>query len=218
MQNLEWSFNTITLPSWVHKKAVKDSRIRGSVSHYKKYWDRLMKRLKRAYGNFEYIRVIECHKSGVFHIHLLASIKHDDLHTGIGKNGKQFSYSPKFKENCVASKFGFSTNSQNIVDKEGNAANAGLVAAYITKYMTKESSEFAAAVDGMYVRRIQTSRKFGTPKDRKGSENWEITNGIREYDVYQAKHEGKEWLDKNTGEIIGYDHFEDCKLYPPPIE
>lgn len=204
-----WCFATITLPRWVHKKATVEERIENSIEFYRKHWDSLMKRLKREYGKFSYIRVIEEHQSGVLHIHFLFSV----WLTDIEDHGSQ-KYSQTFKEHLVSTKFGYINHQVNIVDKEGNKANAGLVTAYITKYMTKTTQAFHDAVHGKRVRRIQTSRDIGSPKDISGNEVWWIKKHITEYDLYIAQTADKDFIDINTGSKITYDDFLDSDIYP----
>lgn len=208
-----WCFSTITLPRWVHRKATVKERIENSITFYRSHWDNLMHRLKRQYGKFSYIRVIEEHKSGVLHIHLLLSVHLPD----ITQHGSQ-QYSETFKAHLVATKFGYINHQSNIVDATGDKAHAGLVSAYITKYMTKDSQAFHDAVHGKRVRRIQTSRDIGSPKDIEGDEVWWIKKNITEYDISIAIWANKDWVDINTGAKITYDDFDDSAIYPPSVE
>lgn len=189
-----------------------------SLAFIRKNWDKLMKRLKRAYGDFSYIRVLEQHQSGVLHIHLLMSIHHTDLHTGVSKNGQKYSYSSMLKGIAVDVGFGFITNTQNIVDDSGTQANAGLVVSYITKYMTKQSDSFDQAVRGKRVRRVLTSRDIGSPKVQESSDEWWLREGIYLMEVLIDESQGRFWVDLNTGEIINGDSFQDSDIYPNMLE
>jgi len=213
-----WSFNTITVPRAIHKHANAEFRMSLSLAFIRKNWDKLIKRLKREYGNFSYVRVLEQHQSGVLHIHLLSSFHHTDLHVGIGKKGASYSYSPSFKRHLTETGFGFITNSQNILDEHGESANAGLVVGYITKYMTKQSDAFAQAVAGKRVRRVLTSRDIGSPKQVESEEQWFLRDGVYLFEVLIDESYGRIWVDLNTGAIITLDDFPNGDIYPEGLE
>jgi len=213
-----WSFNTITIPRYIHRHSMVQARIELSLAFIRTNWDRLIKRLKREYGNFSYVRVLEQHQSGVLHIHLLASFHLTDLHTGYGKRGKAYSYSPKFKSHVTACGFGFISNSQNILDEHGEPANAGYVAGYPLKYMTKQSESFATAMRGRRCRRVLTSRDIGSPQVQESSDIWWLRDGIYFEEVLSAQLLGIQWIDLNTGAIITTDDFDDSDRYPSLLE
>lgn len=214
----KWSFNTITVPRYIHRHAIAQERTNLSLDFIRKQWDKLIKRLKRAYGDFSYMRVLEQHQSGVLHIHLLMSIHHQDLHTGVSASQKPYSYSPLFKGHLTALGFGYITNSQNILDENGEPANAGLVVGYVTKYMTKYSGTFAEAVKGKRARRILVSRDIGSPKPQESEDDWWLRNGLYLMDIEIANEHGRRWIDLNTGLIITEDEFVDSDVYPPELE
>lgn len=213
-----WSFNTITMPRGIHQHSDPDFRLRLSVSFIRKNWDRLLKRLKRVYGDFSYIRVIEMHKSRVLHIHLMLSFHHADLHTGYHANGKKYSYSPSFKKILTDCGFGYITDNQNVVDDSGSHANAGLVTGYITKYMSKQKEDFADAVKDYRLRRVVVSRDIGSPKDAPAIDEWWLWNFLTLGNILDAEKSGSYWIDLDTGEKIERGNFKDNDFYPPPDE
>lgn len=196
-----WSFCTITIKKSVHKLATKQERILASVQEYQKKWNSFITRMKALFGKFEYVRVIEMHKSGVLHIHFLASVQFDDIvHTKSG-----LVYSKKFLSVVKGAKFGYIANTQNL---DTSKFHAGGVAGYITKYMTKEKAEFHQAVHGLRVRRVQTSRNFGSPSNENENHyNWKIRSTITQDDLKRAYASGKELYDLNRKRVLDWDDF-----------
>jgi len=204
----KWSFVTITLPSRIHKLPI-EKRITASIEAYRKRWNKLMMKLKYTYGKFEYVRVIEMHKNKVLHIHCIFNFHFSDIHEFSSSKG-DYSYSKSLKNILVSSGFGFICNVQNLI------GHAGYTTKYITKYMTKEKDEFHQAVSGLRVRRIQTSRGIGSPKEQEGVGTWEIKHkitasmfeayreaGIEVYDLNRKKSlDWDDFCDKETGEIL----------------
>ena len=80
--DLSWSFWTITLPSYVTSD--------GSYQFIREDWDKLIKALRVQYGDFSYVRVLENHKSGKLHVHMLASIRIADARKVTRKDGSYY--------------------------------------------------------------------------------------------------------------------------------
>lgn len=203
-----WSFHTITMKSsdHTHKRTAETIRTK---------WDVLMKRLKRAYGNFSYVRVLEQHRSGEWHIHLLASfhISPDDLRTVRNKDGSiKYQYSAFLKRTVFPEcGFGKISSVSNLMPELGD--DTGSVAkaiGYVTKYMTKRDDGFETTAKQAKIRIIQTSRdiKF---KPEKSDEQWMLKSGVYLDEIMR----GEIWIDLNRGgEIITEKHFEDSFMYP----
>jgi len=180
-----WTFFTFTLDSEYHDKRLSpQARYDASMNFIKRSWDPLMKRLKREYGKFEYIRVLEQHKSGALHIHMLASCEIPDI---VAKTR----YNKKTRENVTTyqsptiSKMLAELGYGRVYDarplKEDFASDfetpmpIAKIVSYVTKYMTKHDSAFQSAVRG---RKIVASR--GIKKINLGDEEsaWELKRAI----------------------------------------
>lgn len=195
-----WSWFTLTAHS-KKRGAVK------SIENLRGAWDTLMKRMKRKYGQFEYIRVYEQHKDGSFHIHAIANFHFDDIKKRKPKNGKNVNYSKWLAKTAKDLLIGYYTHADNIPE----TAHGGYVASYVTKYMTKMAGEFIDYLGR--VRRIQPSQGF--PKLPKNGEKWQFKAHWDIDNAIAAQNAGKRVIDVSTGEVIGASYFtENVFIYP----
>lgn len=181
----KWTFFTFTLDSAYHDKTLSPkARYEASMNFVKRTWDTLMKRLKRAYGKFEYIRVLEQHKSGALHIHMLASCKVYDAvkttrYNRIKKAHEDTWGSPQIDSMVKELGYGKVYDARPLENDAGTemAVNKPVneICAYITKYMTKHDSAFQGATKG---RKIQTSRGIKKVNLGEGDEAWELKHAI----------------------------------------
>jgi len=198
---LQWSFITITFEKWIHEVEGFENRVSISIDEYRKKWNNFITRMKQNYGKFEYVRVIEMHKDGVLHIHMLASVQFDDLVV----TKKSGTYSKRLKALLKDCGFGYISNIENL-----SSWNCGRVVGYVTKYMTKESLEFHQAVNGKRVRRIQTSRNIGSPKtESESGDQWQVVRKITYDDYVRLRGQDKKLYDLNRKEFVDADHFYD---------
>lgn len=193
-----WSWFTLTAHSSAHKSV---NPARYTLLNIRNAWDKLIKRMRRKYGKFEYCRVYEQHKSGAFHVHCIRQGVFDDI--VVRNEGKENEYSDSVWLRSVAKelKLGYMTHADNI-----GRAKAGLVAFYVVKYMTKlESME-----DWHGVRRIQTSRgiKYNTPSEY----TWKIKSGLYLDDLNTS---GDNWYLINEGRELNSDDFNETYVWPP---
>lgn len=202
LNSLEWSFSTLTLPEYVHEMETEIDRLFGSIRFIRNQWDRTMKTLKRQYGRFEYVRVLESHKSLALHVHLLASIHFDDL---IERD--KFHQSPAFQKIFESYEWGF-TDTRHMENGVTGTVN------YVTKYMTKTSPNFHSAVSGAHLRRIQTSRKIGSPQSEESPTIWIPRYAINSRDLEIASDYGKYWWDLNEKRVITGDDLYPIDAYP----
>ena len=158
---------TITIRLKNSKILNKKTLERRSAYLIRKNADKLMKRLKRQYGKFEYVRVLEQHKSGQLHIHIMASFHFSDLYFEKRGGDKKISVSKSLKNHALACGFGYITHAENLVDADGQAWVAKRAVSYITKYITKDTKSFDALRKGLGVRKIQTSRGILSPFNAK---------------------------------------------------
>ena len=82
------------------------------------------------------------------------------------------------------------------------------MAAYITKYMTKDAQNLKFFPRRS--RRIQTTRGFGSPKKKETGLHWEFRAHLLRGDVLRHQ----KTIDVTTGEVVTIDHFETEELYP----
>lgn len=204
----EWSFHTFTCKS-------KDHSDHKTAEIIRTHWDTLMKRLKRAYGNFSYVRVLEQHESGEWHIHMIASfhIPLDDLRTVRNKDKSiKYQYSARIKREILNGiPFGKICSVSNLAPDAGEDTGAVEKAiGYVTKYMTKRDDTFEISAKEKKIRIIQTSRdiKF---KPEKTDEVWTLKSGVYLDEVMR----GEVWIDLNKGgEVITPEHFTETFIYP----
>lgn len=161
-----WALLTVTARRKNHKHGTTLTAIMSSG-------DKFFKRLRRAFGNFDYVRVYERHKSGNFHMHILAHISPKDIEDmskwrTFGKTQEDGTIIIKkryrgeghvtLKKASFGSGMGFicdfSPISVKHFDDDNHAINT--VIFYITKYLTKDLQ--GSFVKG--VRRVQASQKF----------------------------------------------------------
>lgn len=196
-----WSWFTLT----AHGK--KRGAV-NSIANLRGAWDTLMKRMKRKYGKFEYVRVFEQHKDGSFHIHAIGNFHFGDIRTRKQRDGKEVKYSKWLAKTAKELGIGYYTHADDIEENH----HAGYVASYVTKYMTKMSGDFIDFLGR--VRRIQPSQGF--PKLPKNAEKWEFKRQWDIDDAMQAHAENKTVVDVQTGEIVGAGYFgDDVYIYPP---
>ena len=174
-----WSFHTITMPEFIHGASTEELRCLWSLVRIRKAWGKFMKRLKREFGKFEYVRVFETHESAALHIHFLASfhVLEDDYHVANEGTKAEYSYSEKIKQIAPSCGFGVMCGAINLP-----LDNFALAVGYATKYMTKEDDFVTKYLGKMRVRRIQTSRKIGAVPKSKSDGQWEIAHGVDIYD------------------------------------
>jgi len=170
----QWSFFTITisLPDFDtlkrRERAIKSAKI------FRDNANTLMMRLKRQYGKFQYIRVLESHKSGQLHAHFLANFIFTDLEQESRGKGKEVSISASLKEHAIACNFGWVTHAENLQD-EGGAWSPVRAVSYVTKYITKDSQMIVAEHKNLGVRKIVTSRGFISPFNPKNKQESDAT-------------------------------------------
>lgn len=210
--NIQWSFHTFTLPSKYRKMSLSDcwQFIRNS-------WQKLIQSLTRLYGKFEYVRVIELHRDGTPHIHLLAgfSVPVDDLSKSKSADRQ---YIKKLKHSYVVDTktgprryksilsrlgYGYITNSQNA----RNGARQST--AYITKYLTKMDSDIESLVSRAKVRIVSVSRGF-KPKRAKIDGSWRVLKHLNYADY--AYH--KQILDLNLDKVTTVEDLDEHHHYP----
>lgn len=221
---LSWCMLTITANRETHKISPTYT-----LKNLQRGWKRLYHRLLRWNGGrFEYIRIFEKHtkgKYGGYHMHIICSI--GDMH-GIKKmaffevlerekRARKQGKKPRKRlkkeihpqrwliNACVSCGMGFMADFKYIGSLPQRTA------AYMTKYISKqwEILEFVARM-----RRIQSSRRFGSPKSNKSPSIrvWRAKSAIFREDL-------RRWdkiIDQTMKRIVSDEDFEDGKLWYPP--
>lgn len=217
-----WSFLTITAPAWAHDAGVTASILSTS-------WDSLMKRLRRAWGRFSYVRVYEAHESGEIHAHMLASVWSDDYDCDASFNESGQYRGTLYKDlkgACVGVGLGYicdirpvrtPNNSSDIValscaiDDPGVSVGTNHVVAYVTKYMTKATRPLPA-----HCRRIQTSRDIKPISSWRDEtdETWSMIDKLSYTDL--LRFESERVIDLTRRCVVTLDWFEQnsTTLYP----
>lgn len=185
-----WVFITVTSHKNAQKRALGAKMTVYSLKNIQNGTALLFKRLKRIFGDYAYVRVYEKHKSGAYHVHIIArvgALPERFFHQKVNgkrrisktapKRGKPGSWLPKtmIKNVCVECGMGNQADIQPIPD-----GNAGAVIGYIVKYMTKQA-QGSDELKG--VRRIQTSQHFGKNEPDESDLEWIVRVGIHEGDL-----------------------------------
>jgi hypothetical protein len=213
-----WSFHTFTLFGRQHATLLYQQARR-----IKENWQHTIEWLKRRYGAFEYVRVIERHKkTGALHVHLLASfdIPSEDLH--ITKKRKN-SYIRLLKKgdkkrhikSVVELGWGYVVDNRNVTRAEGSEGAAG-VANYVTKYMTKFKADDLREVLDAKIRIIQSSRGIKVLKKEQVLK-WQRVHCIELERFIALTKEGSTVYDVSNGKNLTWDDYEDKDYYPHDI-
>lgn len=217
-----WSFITITA----------HSSTRGvlSLENLRAHWDALLKRMRRQYGKFPYIRVYEKHSDGSYHVHALLGFHFpdSDLKTRKSKSGdSETTYSvliddyvrrkPQPRQRTVtvgkrklAALPRGATHGLGWYHHAENLRHAHGAAKYVTKYMTKGGDRMENGV-----RRIQPSQKFPKPPKESAVYDWTVYSGFSEEDAWQHWETGNDVIDVSQGRVLTATDFDNGTLWPP---
>lgn len=201
-----WSWFTLTAHRYARGEQKSLSNLRGG-------WDLLMKRMKRRYGKFQYARVFEKHADGSYHIHAIADFNFDDIVERQGRDGKKTNYSRWLQKTAWSLGLGMYTHADNV--EACYEANAGYVAAYITKYIVK--LDVATKNELGRVRHIQVSQGWLRKEIDSSVENWRFAWGVYYEDILKAMASHK-YVDSLDGHVVTIDDFEDTYIYPPEFD
>lgn len=205
-----WWLMTLTAHSALRSRGQSFENIRSNI-------DRLMKRLHRTFGEFDYVRVYEKHPSSdALHAHFIVSNLSPFVVHGHYKNGQRGfigvlqkpartgtwsinSYVKAVSQECG---MGYIADCRHVDDEPGRAVR------YVTKYLTKEQQDIGIP----YLRHVQTSRRIGSPK-AESAHHWEVGVRLQRYQVGAEE----SVIDLNTGEVITPDFWREFEVYPPAI-
>lgn len=207
----DWCWFTLTAHRYARGEQKSLANLRGA-------WEKLIKRMARKHGKFEYARVFEKHADGSYHIHAIASFNFGDTYirkSRAGRNaGKQVSVSRWLQKNAFELGLGMMTHADDIKQPLNEATkehvHAGFVASYITKYIVK--LEMDTKQEFGRVRHIQTSQGWLKKPEFEKSEDFEFKFGIYYDDIIHAHQNEYRFVDGEY--IVDYEDFEDTYIYP----
>lgn len=203
----EWWLMTLTAP--------EDTRGHyESLQQIRKNIDRLIKRMKRVFGEVQYVRVFEKHKtSEAVHAHFILtgvcpfvaigySAKLQPMALGVMSRPRRSGFwavKTWLKKTCQEIGIG------KIADIRKITGDTTKAAYYITKYLTKDMQGIHVA----YLRHIQVSKAIGKPQFE-AEYDWKPASYITTY-TYDA---GTRVLDVDTGFVIDNNYWEHTGFYP----
>lgn len=175
--------------------------------------DTLMKRLKRAVPDAQYVRVYEAHKKGAFHAHFIVSDLPNRLYAyrvngklrwqmslGEGEPIHNWAMRTWLKKTNQAIGLGYIADVRPLDD----ATNA---LRYVTKYLTKSAQDMPMA----YVRRVQTTKLIGGLRSEGGDSLWQ--SAFRMPTSYLPA--GWRLRDMDTSSWLDHDDLASMDGYPP---
>jgi hypothetical protein len=224
LRGLSWVFCTITATGNANKAGAYYT-----LKNLQQGWNILRGKMRRWNGNetFEYLRIFEKHMDGQFggyHMHMICAVgemygqKKEDFAKVLEREARarKLGLKPRkrlkrekhptrwLKDAAVGSKLGNQTDFQQI------GSNTMRVAGYMIKYIFKQLDilEFP-----MYQRRIQTSRKFGSPNTRrnKNGRMWRPKSAIFLHDLRKYG----TIRDLTMKRLVTEEDFEGGKLWYP---
>lgn len=202
--------------NWWFVTLTAHSRMRSQDASYKNLQrgiDVIMKRIRRVFGQVDYVRVFEKHPtSDALHAHLVCSnlspfvvpgchknlqsgylaVLERDSHTGV------WSIRTWLKKTAQECQIGYQADVQRL---ENNYA-----VTYATKYLTKASQE----IDIKGLRHVQTTRNIGSPSGE-SDRIWQVGDFVTARD-FKA---GETLIDLQSGEAIPSEYWSTFDVYPP---
>jgi len=211
----QWSFFTVTvfLPDF-HQISYEERQKKSALA-IKENSNKLMMRLKYQFGKFTYIRVVESMKSGLLHLHFLASFWWTDLVIEI-EGDKRVSRSETLSKMASGVGLGWVAHAENLVGENGEYLSPKRAVGYVTKYITKNSDYTRLLMSHLNIRKMQTSRDLYSPFNERFKHDsdtlWIIRVRIHKEEVIQSE---KGIYDINRKKKIEIADFGDGIVYPP---
>lgn len=159
-----------------------------TYSASKKVWDKFMRHLRRAQPGFQYLAVWEQHKNKRFHIHVLTDFVLEDLYEYRLKE-----YKPMTRSRFLDSVLNRYADTMGWVHHVSRVEDAVMVAAYVSKYLTKT---LAYHLLSKRQRVVVTSRKWWKEPSANSSDLTFIRVPKHIYDL--ADEDLQAWVDTNN--------------------
>lgn len=204
----QWWLLTLTASRFYREKY-------SSLTNIRDHLDMFFKRVRRVFGEIEYVRVYEKHTTSVaIHCHIIicgitpyvavgCSSKLQPMAIGVHKreyrNGVH-SVKTWIKNTCQEIKMGFIADIQPITGEAGKAVW------YVTKYLTKAQQDLN--VKGL--RHVQVTQGIGSPPKQGKDLHWDTAY----YITARMLEAGTKIEDINTGDIIDNNYWEKHSFYP----
>lgn len=205
----DWYFLTLTAHPETRSEYASLENIRTKI-------DRLIKRVKRVWGNdIEYVRVFEPHPtSKAIHVHFIisgitpyvvrgCSVKLQPMAVGVlTRKGHRGTWAAQtwFKMTAQELKMGYMAHVKRL---EGNAEKTAF---YITKYTTKDQG----AIHVPHLRHVQVTKGIGSPQFDE-TYDWTPVSYITARTFEEPNTQIK---DLDTGRIIDNNFWESHSFYP----
>ena len=202
--------------NWWFMTLTAHSRMRSQDASYKNLQrgiDVMMKRVRRVFGEIDYVRVFEKHPtSDALHAHLCISNLtpfvvpgcHRNLVPGFmavltrGSAEGVWALRTWIKKTAQECNIGYMADVQVL--------NGNYAVHYATKYLTKASQDIK--IKGL--RHVQTTRNIGSPQGE-SDRIWQVGDYVTARD-FKAR---ETLLDLQTGEAIPPDYWAEFDVYPP---
>lgn len=203
----EWWLLTLTAHSRLRTRGQSLENIRDNI-------DRLMKRMHRIFGDFEYVRVYEKHPtSEAVHAHIILSgmapyVVHghykNQARGFIGVLERPYRLGCWSLLSCVKiitqdCGMGYVAHIKKLTGDTSFAVN------YVCKYLTKDLQ----GIEEKGLRHVQTSRGIGSPQVA-AKHDWEVYPFVTSRDFYP----GESLKDLQTGDVLLPDYWFDSDVYP----
>jgi len=209
-----WVMLTFTMPPYIHaseSKVLDSAKVIQSkwnvfMTGFKKHYHDIDKKAKVPKRKFTYVRVLENHKSGVLHIHLLINLDLAQEDIYINPNDDTDVRLLWLKTDDKIMSYGFGWKHHVLfLDTTAYAIN------YVTKYLTKDADDnFSDILKETKIRRVQTSRDIKAPHSE-SEDTWKVKYRITELDFEQSEI----ILDLNTKRKITKENLDEYGVYPP---
>jgi len=204
-----WWFVTVTAHRRSHKAQSAAATVRNLQRGLKVLYDRIRRIVVKGTDKLEYCRVFEHHKTKRAHAHLIMRGTFTHQTGDLDKKGNDKGMTRWLKDNCASVGLGYQASAKPI--RSTTNVHAGFVAAYVTKYLTKDGQGFGTFP--LHLRRIQCTGGFGALDERESQFTWTMKSGIYEDEVI-----GRKVTDLNLMKDVTTDDFETKHIYPPELD
>lgn len=203
----DWYLLTLTAHSRLRSRGQSLENIRSNI-------DRLMKRLHRTFGEFDYVRTYEKHPtSEAVHAHLIISNLSPYVVHGHYKNSQRGfigTLAKPYQIGCWSVNSYIKMVTQEVqmgyvADCRALTGDASFAVHYVCKYLTKDLQ----SINEKGLRHVQTSRRVGSPQVESELQ-WKVGSFVTSRDFY----DGESLEDLQTGETLLPGYWNDDDVYP----
>jgi len=204
----KWDLLTLTARGYTRAEQSSYDQLKSGI-------DKLMKRVRRVYGEIEYVRVWEKHPEGeAVHAHIIVGGLSPYLERRKLPNGRTF-FRPTETRNNRKGFWSSQTWYKVAAWDTGMGYQVDLsrvsstkATRYVTKYLTKDCQ----GINIKGIRHVQTTRGIGSLPGQISTQDWTTGRFATQFDF----NAGSRLVDLNTGEVIQPDFWKDFDQYPYP--